>query len=125
MLPARQLIDGGTTTDSGPPLKIDKAVEGTVTAISIQGSLTDGRRFRIGNFLLEYRSAESVPEEAPAHGDDGEEFCGHELQPLGYLDVIRPNNRPGPRFPITKRRGTVLGREGDRISIALAAMSQR
>jgi pSer/pThr/pTyr-binding forkhead associated (FHA) protein len=52
--------------------------------------------------------------------EDDEEFYSRDLEPLGYLDLIRPNGRPGLRCPITKHTPTVIGREGHRVDITLA-----
>lgn len=81
--------------------------------------LTDGKRFRIGSQVIEFRHTDAVTMDPPAVGDDGEEFCSRELQPLAYLDLIRPNNLPGVRFPITRRDATVIGRDGPTVSLAL------
>ena len=83
--------------------------------------LTDGQRFRIGNQVLEFRAADPLEAEPPLKADDGEEFCSEDVQPLGYLDVIGPGNRPGLRFPITKHDTTVIGRKGEKVAIALSA----
>jgi FHA domain len=74
--------------------------------------LTDGTRFRIGDYVLEFRDAEPVDPAAPAVGDDGERFVAQDVVPLAYLEFIRPDNRPGARFPILKRTSTVLGKGG-------------
>ena len=55
--------------------------------------------------------------------EDGEEFCSGDIASLAYLDLIRPNGKPGLRFPITQPDATVIGREGSAVHIALAGES--
>src|SRR5262249_10926300 len=52
--------------------------------------------------------------------EDDEEFYSRDLAPLAYLDLIRPNGRPGLRFPITKHTPTIIGRESQRVDVVLA-----
>jgi hypothetical protein len=80
--------------------------------------LTEGQRFRVGNQVIEFRHAGTFEPAAPLTSEDGEEFCSRDLMPLAYLDLIRPDGRPGLRFPIT-RETTVIGREGPSPQIAL------
>jgi hypothetical protein len=80
--------------------------------------LTEGQRFRVGNQVIEFHQAGPPVPVAPQTSEDGEEFCSRDLMPLGYLDLIRPDGRPGLRFPIT-RETTVIGREGPSPQIAL------
>jgi pSer/pThr/pTyr-binding forkhead associated (FHA) protein len=82
--------------------------------------LADGTRFRIGSQVIEFRGAEPFEPEPPLRSEDGEEFYSKDLEPLGYLDLIRPNGRPGLRFPITKHTPTIIGREGQQVDVALA-----
>jgi hypothetical protein len=81
--------------------------------------LIDGMRFRIGGQTLEFHQADPFEALPPTVADDGEEYCSRDLEPLAYIDLIRPNGRPGLRFPITKLDATVLGREGPNAHIAL------
>jgi hypothetical protein len=74
--------------------------------------LTDGMRFRIGDYVLEYREAQTGDPVSPAVGDDGERFVAQDLVPLAFLDFIRPDDQPGVRFPILKPTPTVLGKGG-------------
>ena len=42
----------------------------------------------------------------PLQSNDGEEFLSYDLDgPWGFLDLIRPNEQAGLRFPITKPEG--------------------
>jgi pSer/pThr/pTyr-binding forkhead associated (FHA) protein len=82
--------------------------------------LADGTRFRIGSHVIEFRGADPFEPEPPLRSEEDEEFYSRDLEPLGYLDLIRPNGRPGLRFPITKHTPTIIGREGERVDIALA-----
>ncbi len=75
--------------------------------------LSDGTRFRIGDYVLEYRDAEPGDPVAPKVADDGERFVAQDLEPLAFLDFLRPNDQPGVRFPILKPTSTVLGRGGN------------
>jgi hypothetical protein len=75
-------------------------------------ALTDGTRFRIGDYVLEYRDAEPCDPVSPKVADDGERFVAQDLVPLAFLDFLRPNDEPGVRFPILKPTSTVLGRGG-------------
>lgn len=82
--------------------------------------LVDGIRFRIGGHTLEFREPESWSESAAAVSADGEEFCSRDLAPLAFVDLIRPDGRPGLRFPITQSDETIIGREGPSPHITLA-----
>lgn len=82
-------------------------------------SLTDGQRFRIGGHVLEFRSAERFQPVSPLVSDERGTLCSRDLEPLAYVDLIRPNGQPGLRFPLTKRDATVIGREGPMACIAL------
>ncbi len=74
--------------------------------------LSDGTRFRVGDYVLEYRDAEPGDPVSPKVADDGERFVAQDLEPLAVLDFLRPNDQPGVRFPILKPTSTVLGRGG-------------
>lgn len=81
--------------------------------------LVDGMRIRIGLQTMEFREAEPFEALPPTVADDGEEYCSGDLVPLAFLDMIRPDGRPGLRFPITRPDATVIGREGPTTQIAL------
>jgi pSer/pThr/pTyr-binding forkhead associated (FHA) protein len=82
-------------------------------------ALADGLRFRIGGQTLEFHEAGPLEPVPAARTEDGEEFCSRDLAPLAFIDLIRPNGRPGLRFPITRTDSTVIGREGPGAQIAL------
>jgi pSer/pThr/pTyr-binding forkhead associated (FHA) protein len=82
-------------------------------------TLIDGMRFRVGNQTIEFHAAEPFDAVPPLMAEDGEEYCSRDLEPLACLDLIRPNGRPGLRFPITRPDPTVIGREGPSTHIAL------
>ena len=84
-------------------------------------ALVDGMRFRVGNQTIEFHEPEPFDSAPPLVSDDGEEYCSRDLEPLAYLDLIRPNGRPGLRFPITRPCETVIGREGPAAHIALTS----
>jgi hypothetical protein len=81
--------------------------------------LNDGTRFRVGSQVIEFRRAEPYDRVAPLRSDDDEEFISRDLESLAYLDLIRPSGLPGLRFPITRREGTVIGRDGRGANIVL------
>ncbi|MBX6313760.1 MAG: FHA domain-containing protein [Isosphaeraceae bacterium] len=97
----------------GAKVKVEDlgSLNGIYRKLSQPIALEDGTRFRIGGQILEFRRAESVAPVVPLIGEDGEEFWCRDVQALAFLDAIRPDGRPGLRFPITKRDQTVLGRE--------------
>jgi len=74
--------------------------------------LEDGLRFRIGDYVLEFREEEHHETLSPRIAEDGERFLAKDLWPLAYLDFIRPDGQPGVRFPILRETPTVLGRGG-------------
>jgi pSer/pThr/pTyr-binding forkhead associated (FHA) protein len=96
------------------------SINGVYRRISQPVELIDGMRFRIGLMTLEFHQAEPPEPVAPALGEDGEEFCSNDLAPLAYLDLIRPNNRPGLRIALTRTDATIIGREGPQAHIMLA-----
>jgi pSer/pThr/pTyr-binding forkhead associated (FHA) protein len=81
--------------------------------------LNDGARFRVGTQVIEFRCAEPFDKVDPLRSEDEEEFISRDLEPLAYLDLIRPSGLPGLRFPITRREGTVIGRDGRGTNVVL------
>ena len=81
--------------------------------------LDDGMRFRVGSQVIEFRRADPFEPEPPLRSEDDEVFYSRDPEPLAYLDLIRPNGRPGLRFPITRRTPTVIGRAGQGVDVAL------
>lgn len=81
--------------------------------------LIDGMRFRVGNQTIEFHQTDPFEPVPPQSADDGEEYCSRDLEPLAFVDMIRPNGKPGLHFPITKLDTTVIGREGPNAHIAL------
>jgi pSer/pThr/pTyr-binding forkhead associated (FHA) protein len=81
--------------------------------------LHDGLRFRVGSQVIEFHVAPPFEPAEPLHAEDGEEFFSFDLPAVAYLDLIRPDNRPGLRFPLTKLGVTKLGRDGRLVDIAL------
>jgi hypothetical protein len=72
--------------------------------------LTDGLRFRIGKYLLEFREAEPPVPVEPWKSEDGEVFSATDLAPLAHVNLLQQDGNPGLRFPITKQT-TVIGRD--------------
>jgi pSer/pThr/pTyr-binding forkhead associated (FHA) protein len=73
--------------------------------------LRNGTRFRVGARIIEFRLVPPQPPVAPLVADDGEELWAADLQPLAYLNFIRPDGEPGVQVPITNPERTILGRE--------------
>ena len=99
-------------TIGGVEIEALDSFNGIYLQISRPVTLSDGTRFRIGDYVLEYRDAEPGDPVAPKVADDGERFVAQDVIPLAYLDFLRPNDEPGVRFPILKATSTVLGRGG-------------
>jgi pSer/pThr/pTyr-binding forkhead associated (FHA) protein len=95
------------------------SLNGVYVRLTEPVELADGMRFRIGSQVIEFRSAEPFEPEPPMRSEDDEEFYSRDPEPLAYLDLIRPNSRPGLRFPVTKQTPTVIGREGRGVDVAL------
>jgi len=85
-------------------------------------TLRAGARFRIGRHVLAFRPAsEPRPEVEPLRSPGGEVFQSRVLTPLGFLDLIGPDDRPYLSHPVTKtdEPGTRIGRGGARCDLAL------
>lgn len=105
----------------GPRLKAEDlgSLNGTYLRITGPVELEDGMRFRVGSQVLEFHRAEPAAPVSPEQGADGEEFLSHDPRLLAYLDLIRPDNRPGLRFPILKAGVTRIGSEETKVDLAL------
>jgi pSer/pThr/pTyr-binding forkhead associated (FHA) protein len=99
------------------------SLNGICLKITQPVELIDGMRFRVGNQTIEFHHTDPFEPVPPRTAEDGEEYCSRDLEPLAYLDMIRPNGKPGLRFPITKLDTTVIGREGPNAHIALTSDS--
>ncbi|WP_406695974.1 FHA domain-containing protein [Singulisphaera sp. Ch08] len=97
------------------------SINGVYLRVIQPTELSDGMRFRVGNQTIEFHEAPPFEPASPLVGEDGEEYCSRDLEPLAYLDLIRPNGQPGLRFPITRQDATILGREGPNTHIALTS----
>jgi pSer/pThr/pTyr-binding forkhead associated (FHA) protein len=95
------------------------SLNGLYLRMTQPAELADGMRFRVGSQVIEFHRAEPFDPETPQRSQDEEEFFSRDLEPLAYLDLIRPSGRPGLRFPITKRDCTIIGREGPGVNISL------
>jgi pSer/pThr/pTyr-binding forkhead associated (FHA) protein len=95
------------------------SLNGVYLRVTQPVALSDGMQFRLGNQRIGFHQADAFDQVAPSVAEDGEEFCSGDLEALAYLELIRPNTKPGLRFPITQPDGTVIGREGPGIHIAL------
>ncbi|WP_154673705.1 FHA domain-containing protein [Singulisphaera acidiphila] len=97
------------------------SINGVYLRVIQPTELSDGMRFRVGNQTIEFHEPAAFEPVAPLVGEDGEEYCSRDLEPLAYLDLIRPNGQPGLRFPLTKPDATIIGREGPNTHIALTS----
>jgi len=95
------------------------SLNGVYLRITEPVELVDGLRFRIGGQLIEFHREDSFDQVPPLTSEGGEEFYGRDVESPAYLDLIRPNGRPGLRFPIVNLGATVIGREGPGVNIAL------
>lgn len=92
---------------------------GVYLKLTAPAELADGARFRVGSQVIEFHRAGPFTPVDPLVAEDGEEFLSFDLEPLAFVDLIRPDNTPGLRFPITKPDVTRLGRVPQRADIAL------
>lgn len=95
------------------------SLNGVYLRIAEPVELVDGMRFRIGMQLIEFHREDSFDQVPPLTSEEGEEFYSRDVESAAYLDLIRPNGRPGLRFPIVNLGATVIGREGPGVNIAL------
>lgn len=95
------------------------SLNGVYLRITELVELVDGMRLRIGGQLIEFHTEDSFDRVPPLTSEEGEEFYSRDAESLAYLDLIRPNGRPGLRFPIVNLGATVIGREGPGVNIAL------
>jgi hypothetical protein len=96
------------------------SLNGTYRRVVEPVELSDGERFRVGGQVIEFTRAAPHEPVPPLRSEDGEEFCSEDVEPLAYLDLIRPDGRPGLRFPVTGLQGgMVLGRDGRGVGLAL------
>jgi pSer/pThr/pTyr-binding forkhead associated (FHA) protein len=100
-------------TVGGVEIEALDSLNGIYLQITRPVPLTDGTRFRIGDYVLEFRDAEPGDPVSPRVADDGEHFVAQDVEPLAFLDFLRPDDQPGVRFPILKPTSTVLGRGGN------------
>jgi pSer/pThr/pTyr-binding forkhead associated (FHA) protein len=96
------------------------SINGVYVRLTRPVELIDGMRFRVGNQTVEFHQPEPFEPVPALVGEDGEEYCSRDVEPLAFLDLIRPNGQPGLRFPITRQDVTVIGREGPNTHIALS-----
>jgi pSer/pThr/pTyr-binding forkhead associated (FHA) protein len=85
------------------------SLNGVFRRITQSHPLTDGTRFRIGQYLIEFRIAGPIAETPPLCKDGEQLTC---IDPVAHavLVFIRPDGRDGWTFPLTKIN-TVLGQE--------------
>jgi pSer/pThr/pTyr-binding forkhead associated (FHA) protein len=85
------------------------SLNGVFRRISQPERLADGTRFRIGQYLIEFRVAKPSGETAPLC-KEGEQLNCVDPVAHGFLVFIRPNGEEGLAFPLTKTT-TTLGQE--------------
>ena len=95
------------------------SLNGVYLRITEPVELVDGMRFRIGGQLIEFHQAEPFDQVPPLTSEEGEEFYSRDVESPAFLDLVRPNGRPGLRFPIVNLGATVIGREGPGVNIAM------
>jgi len=99
--------------DRGTPSVRDLgSLNGVFLRVTEPVELVDGSRFRAGSHVIEFRRADPPGSGPAARSDEGEEFFSRDLGALAFLDLIRPDGRPGLRFPITRPDFTIVGRGG-------------
>lgn len=83
--------------------------------------LAPGARFRIGRHVLEFRPGGAAEPREARRADDGEVFQSRLLAPLGFVDLIGPDDQAYLSYPLTKpdEPGTRIGRGGSRCDLAL------
>ena len=95
----------------GPRLFVEPlaSLNGTYLKITQPVRLEGGMRFRVGSQVIEFRSGDGGPAEA-LRSEDGEEFWSRDLAVPAFLDLIRPDDRPGVSFPLVKPDPFIIGR---------------
>jgi pSer/pThr/pTyr-binding forkhead associated (FHA) protein len=99
-------------TMGGVEIEPLESLNGIYLQITRPVVLSNGMRFRIGDYVLEYRDAEPAAPVSPRIADDGELFVAQDIEPLAFIHFVRPDDQPGVQFPILKSTSTVLGRGG-------------
>jgi pSer/pThr/pTyr-binding forkhead associated (FHA) protein len=79
-------------------------------------------RFRIGHHVLEYRPGAPIGEIDAKRSEDGEAFRPRVLSPLGFIDLIGPDDEAYLSYPLTKpdEPGARIGRGGPGCDLALS-----
>lgn len=81
--------------------------------------LIDQSRLIIGEFLIEFRTADPSIEPVALRSAEGEEFRGTFLYAPALLHVLGPDNKPCVTFPLMDRLSTVVGRGGPNPNLEL------
>jgi pSer/pThr/pTyr-binding forkhead associated (FHA) protein len=98
-------------TSKGLFIQPFESLNGVYRQITRPVDLTDGLRFRLGNYILSYREpGVGRPAETLVH--DGEHLLARDLVARGEVEFLRPDGRPGLRYPLLKAGATVFGRGG-------------
>jgi pSer/pThr/pTyr-binding forkhead associated (FHA) protein len=88
-----------------------ESVNGVYVRLTEPVELEDGRRFRVGNHVIDFRRAEPVEPVEPLRSEDEEEYWSADLGVVANLEFIRPDGTLGVRFPFLRgAERIVLGR---------------
>ncbi len=98
-------------TSRGLFIKPGNSLNGVYQRVRQPVALVDGLSIRISNYILTFREA-LVPEHSEPLVLEGEHLLVRDLWALGYLEFLRPDDRPGVRFPILNPVATIIGRGG-------------
>ena len=98
-------------TSRGLFVKPFDSLNGVYRRINGPVELTEGARFRIGNYIMTYCAGQEMPP-AETVVFEGEHFLARDIQSHGEIEFIRPDGQPGVKFPLLKPTATILGRGG-------------
>lgn len=80
--------------------------------------LVDQCRLIIGDYVIEFRTAEPAAEPATLCSDEGEQFRSTFLSAPARLLVLGPDGEPSVELPLLARRSTIVGRGGPNLEIS-------
>ncbi|MGE3818805.1 MAG: FHA domain-containing protein [Isosphaeraceae bacterium] len=98
-------------TSQGLHVRPYDTLNGVYRKINRPTELRPGSRFRIGNYIMTFRES-LMAEPGEPRIIEGERLLARDLKPLGAIEFLRPDGRPGVRYPILKPSGVVLGKGG-------------
>ena len=80
--------------------------------------LVDQCRLIIGDYVIEFRTAEPAAEPATLCSDEGEQFRSTFLSAPARLLVLGPDGEPSVGLPLLARRSTIVGRGGPNLKVS-------